>query len=147
MNQRLLHRHSTNIEIRKIKAFFILFIIFGTLNSCLVTTAPRYHYFISANNIDKDSIKVTIFSTPKNKDYVVTNTDLNVQVFIKSAVFENPNEFYLMQNKDFFEKKAKQYQIAKRDGKYYRTNDYKSVTLKIISKGDEKIINYKISGD
>ena len=132
---------------RKITAVCILFIISGTLNSCLVTTAPRYHYFISNNNIEKDSIKVTIFSTPKYKDYVVTNTDLNAQVLIKSPIFENPNEFYLMQNQDFFEKKAKQYQIAKRDGKYYRTDDYKNITLKIISKGDEKIINYKISDD
>ncbi|HET7117236.1 MAG TPA: hypothetical protein VFI29_12135 [Hanamia sp.] len=132
---------------KKIKAGFILFAITATLNSCLVTTAPRYHYFISANNIEKDSIKVTIFSTPKYKDYVVTNTELNAQVLIKSPIFENPNEFYLMQNQDFFEKKAKQYQIAKRDGKYYQTDDYKSATLKIISKGDEKVINYKISGD
>lgn len=51
-----------------------------------------------------------------------------------------------MQNETFFEKKAKQYQIAKIDGKYYRTEDYKKVTLKIISEGNEKIINYKIAG-
>jgi len=132
---------------RKIEAVFILFIIFGILNSCLVTTAPRYHYFISTNNNEKDSIKVTIFSTPKYKHYVVTNTDWETQVFIKSSIFDNPNEFYLMQHEDFFEKKAKQYQIAKRDGKYYRTDDYKSVTLKIINEGAERIINYKIAGD
>ena len=132
---------------RKIKAISILFIISGTLKSCLVTTAPRYHYFISTNYIEKDSIKVTIFSTPKYKDYVVTNIDLNAQVFIKSPIFENPNEFYLMQNQDFFETKAKQYQIAKRDGKYYRTDDYKHITLKIISEGDEKIVNCKVGGN
>ena len=62
-----------------------------------------------------------------------------------SPVFENPNEFYLMQNQDFFEKKAKQYQIAKGDGKYYRTNNYKNITLKIISEGGEKIITYKMA--
>ena len=132
---------------RNIKTIFILFIICGTLKSCLVTTAPRYHYFISTNNIEKDSIKVTILSTPKYKHYVVTNTDLNTQVLIKSPIFENPNEFYLMQNQDFFEKKAKQYQVAKRDGKYYRNDDYKNITLKIISEGDEKIINYKMAGN
>ena len=132
---------------RKIIAVVILFIISSPLKSCLVTTAPRYHYFISTNNIEKDSIKITILSTPKYKHYVVTNIDLNVQVLIKSPIFENSNEFYLMQNQDFFEKKAKQYKIAKRDRKYYRTDDYKDVTLKIISEVDEKIINYKMAGN
>jgi len=132
---------------RNIKAVFILFIACGTLKSCLVTTAPRYHYFISSNNSEKDNLKLTIFSTPKYKHYVVTNTDLNTQIFIKSPIFENPNEFYLMQNQHFFEKKAKQYQMAKRDGKYYRTDDYKNITLKIINGGDEKIINYKMGGN
>ena len=132
---------------RKTKSIFILFITSGTLISCLVTTAPRYHYFISTDNIEKDSINVTIFSTPKYKHYVVTNTDLNTQVLITSPIFENPNEFYMMQNRDFLNKKAKQYQIAKRDGKYYRTDDYKNVTLKIISEGNEKIINYKMAGN
>lgn len=132
---------------RKIKAVFILFIFSGTIYSCLVTQAPRYHYFIATNNIENDSLKITLFSTPKYKHYVVTNTDLKAQVLIKSLIFENPDEYYLMRNQDFNEKKAKQYQIAKRDGKYYRTDDYKSVTLKIISEGEEKIINYKIAGN
>jgi hypothetical protein len=129
----------------QLKAVFILLILSATLKSCLVTTAPRYHYFVAGNYLEKDSIKVTIFSTPKYKQYVVTTTDSITQVLVKSPVFENPNEFYLMQNHDFFEKKVKQYKFVKRDSKYYRNDDYKSVTLKIISDGNEKVINYTVT--
>jgi hypothetical protein len=129
---------------RKIKTLILLVIISGTLQSCLVTTAPRYHYFISTDNIEKDSIKVRIFSTPINKTYVVTNVDMTTQVFIKSPAFENPEEFYLMKNQDFFQKEAKQYEFVKRDGKFYRTEYYKKITLKVIDRNTEKIINYKI---
>ena len=45
-----------------------------------------------------------------------------------------------MKNQDFFEKEAKQYEFVRRDGKFYRTEDYKNITLKI----DDRIINYKI---
>lgn len=127
---------------KKIKTIFILIILCGILKSCVVTTGPRYHYFISTNNIETDRLKVTIFSTPKYKHYVVTNIDLNTEVFIKSPIFANPNEFYLMQDQNFYEKEAKQYQIAKRDGNYYRTDHYKNITLKVISRETEKIIHY-----
>jgi hypothetical protein len=139
------HPQRTNIEMSQIKAFFILLILIASLKSCLVTTAPRYHYLISTNSLEKDSIKVTIFSTPKYKQYVVTNTDLNTQVLIKSPIFENSSEFYLMQNYDFFEINAKQYKFFKRDSKFYRTDDYKRVALKIICEEGEKVINYKVA--
>ena len=126
------------------KAVFILFIAFETLKSCLVPLAPKYHYFVSTDNIQKTNPKVTIFSTPRHKNYVVTNVDMIKQVFIKSPAFENPNEFYLMKNQDFFEKEAKQYEFVRRDGKFYRTADYKNITLKIVDRRIEKIIDYKI---
>ena len=132
------------IKMRNKKAIFILFIIFGTLKSCLVPLALKYHYFVSSENIEKDNLKLRIFSTPRNKTYVVTNVDMTTQVFIKSPAFENPNEFYLMKNQDFFEKEAKQYEFVIRDGKFYRTADYKNITLKIVDKKIEKIIDYKI---
>lgn len=129
---------------RNKKAVFILFITFGTLKSCLVPLAPKYHYFVSSNNIEKNNVNVKIFSTPKNKTYVVTNVDMTAEVFIKSSAFENPNEFYLMKNQDFFEKEAKQYEFVRRDAKFYRTADYKNITLKIVDRNTEKIIDYKI---
>jgi hypothetical protein len=129
---------------KNIKTILILFVTYVILQSCLVTACPRYHYFISTNNIEKDSVKVTIFSTPKYKSYVVTNTDLNAQVFIKSPIFENPDAFYLMQHQDFFGKEAKQFQITKKDGYYYRTYRYKNITLKVIERGSEKVINYEM---
>ena len=131
---------SLQIKMRNKKTVFILFIAFETLKSCLVPLAPKYHYFVSSDNIEKNNPKVTIFSTPKHKDYVVTNVDMTKQVFIKSPAFENPNEFYLMKNQDFFEKETKQYEFVRRDGKFYRTEDYKNITLKIV----DRIIDYKI---
>ncbi len=129
---------------RNKKAIFILFIAFETLQSCLVPLAPKYHYFISTDNIEKANPTVTIFSTPAHKNYIVTNVDTTTDVFIKSPAFGNPNEFYLMKNQGFFEKKAKQYELVRRDGKFYRTTDYKKITLKIVDRKIEKIIDYKI---
>lgn len=118
----------------------------GALSSCLMLPCARNHYFVPTNDTEKDSIKITVFSTPKHKYYVVTNIDLNAQVSIKSSIFENPNKFYLMENQDFFEEKAKQYIIAKRDRKYYRNDDYKKITLKIVSEAGETMISYQIAG-
>lgn len=129
---------------RNKKVVFILIITFETLKSCLVPLSPKYHYFISTNNIEKISPKVVIFSTPIHKNYVVTNVDMATQVFIKSPAFENPYEFYLMKNQDFFEKEAKQFEFVRRDGKFYRTADYKNITLKIVDRKTEKIIDYRI---
>ena len=126
------------------KAVFILFIAFETLKSCLVPLAPKYHYFVSADTIEKNNPTVQIFSTPIHKNYVVTNVDMTTQVFIKSPAFDNPDEFYSMKNQDFFEKEAKQYEFARRDGKFYRTTDYKNITLKIVDRKTERIIDYKI---
>ena len=125
------------------RTILILFIALGTLKSCLFPLAPVSHYFVPIENFENNP-KVTIFSTPKSKSYFVTHVDMNAQVFIKSTIFENPNEFYLMKNEDFFEKKAKQYEIIRRDSKFYRTEDYKKIVLKIIDKKIEKIIDYNI---
>ena len=72
---------------RNKKAAFILFITIGTLQSCLVPLAPKNHYFVSSDNIEKNNIKVRLFSTPKNKTYVVTNVEMTTQLFIKSSAF------------------------------------------------------------
>lgn len=123
---------------------FILFVASNTLKSCLVPLCSKYHYFVSTNNIGEAIPKVTILSTPRNKYYVVTNVDTSMEVFIKSEAFEEPNEFYLMKNKDFFEKESKQYQFVIRDSKFYRTADFKQIKLKLVDKKIEKTIEYKI---
>lgn len=126
------------------KAGFILLIAFVVLNSCLVTLAPKYHYFVSTDSIEKGVPKVIIFSTPRFKNYVVTNVDVNTEVFINSPAFPNPDEFYLMKNQGFSGKDAKQYELARRDNKFYRSSEYKNITLKMISGENEKTITYKI---
>jgi hypothetical protein len=127
---------------RNIKRFFIVAIVFETLTSCLVPLAPKFHYFVSTDNFEKSIPKVSIFSTPSYKNYVVTDIDTNAQVFIRSPVFENPEEFYAMENQNT---SAKQYKFQRRDGKFYRTADYTHITLKIIDHNSEKTINYSIS--
>lgn len=67
------------------KALFILLIVLQTLNSCLVPLAPKYHYFISTNNIEEINPKVTIFSTPRYKYYVVTNVDMTSPWFVSQV--------------------------------------------------------------
>ena len=134
----------SHIKMRNKKAVFLLFITFGTLKSCLVPHSPTSHYFVSSENIEKNNLKLEIFSTPRNKIYVVTNVDMTTQVFLKSPAFEKPDEFYLMKNQNFFEKEAKQYEFLRIDGKFYRTTDYKRITLKIVDRKIEKIIDYKI---
>ena len=94
--------------------------------------------------MEKSDPKVSIFSTPRLKSYVVTNINMKAQVLIKSSVFENPEEFYLMKTKPFFDNEAKQFEYAKKDHKFYRTNNYKIITLKIITGDNEKVINYKM---
>ncbi len=127
-----------------IKLTFVLFLILENLTSCLVTTAPRNHYFIQTDNVEKNDPKVSIFSTPRLKNYVVTNVDMKAQVYIRSSIFENPNKFYLMKNQQFFDNEAKQFEFAKKDHKFYRTTNYKDITLKIINGENEKVVNYKM---
>ncbi len=127
-----------------IKIFLLLFIALEPLKSCLVLPCASNHYFTSTDNSEKDNPKVIIFSTPKYKEYVVQNVDMNKKVFIKSPIFENPNEFHLMENRDFFQSEAKQYTFNKRDRRFYKDDNYKTITLKIINGEKEKIINYQI---
>src|SRR4051812_25827958 len=123
------------------KRFLIVAIVFDTLKSCLVPLAPKHHYFVATDTLEKSNPEVSIFSTPSYKDYVVTGIDMNAQVFIKSPVFQNPDEFYEMENESSF---AKHYKFQRRDGKFYRTPDYTSVTLKVIGQKSERTIKYKI---
>ena len=124
------------------KIFLILAIVFVSLQSCLVSPAPKYHYFVATDNLINRNPEVTIFSTPRYKDYVVTGIDMNEKVFIKSAVFQNPGEFYAMENDST---SAKHYKYQRRDGKFYHAGDYTSLTLKITGQHSERIINYKIA--
>lgn len=126
------------------KLIFSLFIMFAPLNSCVFPLAPRYHYFNTAENIEKGNPKLIIFSTPKHKTYVVKDIDMNAKVFIQSPAFDHPEEFYRMNNQDFFEQKAKQYEITRNDHRFYRTADYRDITLKIVTGEVERTINYKI---
>ncbi len=134
----------------KKKPFTALFIILSVFQSCLMLPCSKSHYFTALDKIENDSVKLQIFSTPKYKSYVVTNMDKNVQVFIQSPVFGNPNEFYLMKNQPFFETEAKQFELQVKDRKFYRDDAYKNVRLKIIDGGGERTIVYnmnkKISG-
>lgn len=128
------------------KIFFAtLFIILSLFQSCLVLPCSKSHYFTAVDKIENDNVKLQIFSTPKYKSYVVTNMEMSNQVYIQSLAFENPNEFYLMQNQSFFETEAKQFKLQKRDRKFYQTADYKNVTLKIVSKEGEKTIVYTLA--
>lgn len=70
---------------------------------------------------------------------------MSKQVYIQSPIFENPNEFYLMKTQSFFETEAKQFELQKRDRRFYRNDDYKNVTLKIVSKEGEKTIVYTLA--
>ncbi len=126
-----------------IKTVLFLFIALGPLKSCLVLPCATNHYFTSVGSTEKENPRVIIFSTPKYKKYVVENIDMNAEVFIKSPIFENPEEFHLMENEDFFQNDAKQFTYNKRDGIFYKNNRYKILTLKIISGEKEKIITYE----
>lgn len=118
-------------------------LILSLFQSCLVPLAPKTHYFSSVDSTEKNNSKLQIFSTPKYKSYIVTKLDMDAQVFIQSPVFENPNEFYLMKNEAFFGSEAKQYQLEKRDRKFYRTDNYKNARIKIIDVTRARIINFK----
>jgi hypothetical protein len=126
------------------KPIFTLFAALILMNSCVFPLAPRYHYFNAAENIEKGSPKLIIFSTPKHKTYVVKDIEMNAEVFIKSPAFEHPEEFSLMNNQDFFEQPAKQYEIARNDHRFYQNDDYQVITLKIVNGAAEQTINYKI---
>jgi hypothetical protein len=126
------------------KAILALFIAMSLMNSCVFPLAPRYHYFDTADSIEENKPTVVIFSTPQHKQYVVTGIIMNAEVFIQSPAFEHPNEFYLMKNRDFFEEKAKQYEIIRNDHKFYRTADFHDITLKIVNGAVEQTIKYKI---
>ena len=127
-----------------IKTVLLLFIALEPLKSCLVLPCATNHYFTSIDSSEKDNPRVIIFSTPKYKSYVVQNVDMQTKVFIKSPIFESPDEFHLMENQEFFQNEAKQYSFNKRDGKFYKNDNYKIITLKIISGEKEKIITYKM---
>ncbi|MES1215557.1 MAG: hypothetical protein ABUT20_08570 [Bacteroidota bacterium] len=128
-----------------IKTALLLFIALEPLKSCLVLPCATNHYFTSIDSIGKDNPGVIIFSTPKYKKYVVENIAMNTEVFIKSPIFENPDEFHLMENQEFFQNEAKQYTFNIRDRRFYNNDLYKIITLKIINGEKENIINYKIA--
>lgn len=130
-------------KMRTIDHLIKTLLILSLFQSCLVPLAPKTHYFSLVDSTEKSSPKLQIFSTPKYKSYVVTKVDMDAQVFIQSPIFENPNEFYLMKNEAFFGSEAKQYQLEKRDRKFYRMDDYKNARIKIIDATGERIVNYK----
>jgi len=127
---------------KKIEFCLISFIFIAVFNSCLVSTTPHNHYFIPSENEQNLTPKLIIFSTPRHKNYIVTNVNKTAQVFIKSPIFENPETYYLMRDEKFYENEAKQYQLDKKDKKFYQSEIYKTVTLKILENGAEKLVNY-----
>ena len=124
----------------------LLSILFGIwlFHSCLVPPAPKGHGYKPQSDDFKDAPSLGVFSTPGNKIYLLQNVNLTDTVYIKSDIFENPTEYYLMNNSDHFGKEVKAFDLKIRDGKYYSNPDYQNVSIKIKSQSQEKIIDYTL---
>lgn len=128
---------------RLIKFTFLVF-FFISLKSCLVPLSPHHHYFIANESGFHKNPKLLIFSTPKYKNYIVTNVDIQAKIFIQSPIFENPESYYLMDDGKYYDNDAKQFKFTIGDKQFYSSNKYNSITLKIIKDGIEEIIVYKL---
>ncbi|MCK7590758.1 hypothetical protein M0G43_09245 [Subsaxibacter sp. CAU 1640] len=113
-------------------------------HSCLVPPAPKGHTYKPQSDEYTDAPTLAVFSTPGNKFYFLQNVNLSDTLYIKSDIFENPTEYYQMNNSDHFGKEVKAFNLKITDGKYYTNPDYKSVSIKIKSQSEEKIIDYTL---
>lgn len=104
---------------------------------------PKLHNFSATAANPPNNLKVFISSLPRTKAYVIRNAP-NDSIFIKAAVFEDPNLFYLMENG---ENNTKHLIIKIGDSKFYGKGRYKTLGLKIVHSGKEQLINYAIDNN
>ena len=123
------------------KHFRILGIVL-LFSSCLVPPAPKHHNYKPQTDNYENAPRLGVFSTPRIKNYFLGNVNLNDEVYIKSNIFENPQEYYIMNNSDHFGKEVKAFDLIIRDSKFYKNPDFRKVSIKIISESGQKIIDY-----
>jgi len=120
----------------------ILLLTISLFTSCLMLPCALYHHFQAANVDGENILELEVISLPKQKIYKVTNIPPASQVYIKSAIFDKPNEFYSMETGQSDEA-GRQFRFKISDRKFYKSGVFKYVTLKVVDKDSkEEIFEY-----